>query len=95
MMDILEEYKNYVPSKASVLEEPIPRVDSTEDTVIDPNTGGWRLPLCCMCKGSRSSSDLKDGIIPVAEDWHAKACLLEVSIVLILRHSQTIAIAKD
>ncbi len=33
MVDILEEYKKYIPSKVVNLEEPIPGTDLTEDRV--------------------------------------------------------------
>ena len=33
MIDILEEYKNYIPYKVTVLNETIPDSDSTEDRV--------------------------------------------------------------
>ena len=33
MIDILEEYKNYIPSKVIMLDETIPDSDSTEDRI--------------------------------------------------------------
>lgn len=101
MMDILEEYKKYVPSKVVVLEEPIPRVDTTEDkSYITTLVGGDYLSVARAREAQyiRRSSELEqnrfDGIMPVAEDWHAKVCLLEVSpaIVMHVLKMQTIAL---
>ena len=91
MMDILEEYKKYVPSKVVTLEEPIPGDDIVEDKLyVSTLLGGDYLSVARAREAQyiRRSSELKenrlDGMIPVAEDWHAKVCFLEVSIHLLL-----------
>ena len=87
MIDILEEYKKYVSSKIVPLEQPIPGVDATEDKLYVPTlVGGDYLSVARAREAQyiRRSSDLNkdrlDGLIPAAEDWHAKLCMLEVSL---------------
>ncbi len=85
MVDILEEYKKYIPSKVVNLEEPIPGTDLTEYRVfLSTLLGGDGLSVA-QARGAqyiRSTSELAmhrlDGFLPVAEDWHAKVCFLEV-----------------
>ena len=86
MIDILEEYKKYVPSKDIDLDEPIPQVGTTKDKLyITTLLGGDYLSVARAREAQyiRRSPDLKkdrlDGVLPVAEDWHAKVCFLEVS----------------
>ena len=88
MMEILEEYKKFVPSKVVKLEEPIPRVETTEDKLyVTTLVGGDYLSVTRAREAQyiRRTSELKenrlDGMLPVAEDWHAKVCFLEVSLV--------------
>lgn len=83
MTQILEHYQSYVPSVNC--EKCIPEIGITQDkrflTVL---VGGDYLSVA-RARGAqiiRSTSDLtKDtlgGILPVAEDWHAKVCFMEV-----------------
>ena len=86
MIDILEEYKKYVPSKVIPLADPIPRTDDVEDrSYIFTLLGGDYLSVARAREVQyiRHSSELEenrlDGMIPVAEDWHANVCLMEVT----------------
>ena len=89
MIDILEEYKNYVPFKTVTLPEPI-----TEGTTVIMKDKSYVKTLlgddylsAVRAHGSQlilRTSELKerrlDGFLPVSEDWHSKVCLLEASI---------------
>lgn len=86
MMDILEDYKKYIPSKVVILKDPIPQEDTTEDkSYVTTLLGGDYLSVARAREAQyiRSSSERRedklDGMLPVAEDWHAKVVLLEVS----------------
>ncbi len=76
MMDILEEYKKYVPSKVIPLAEPIPRTDDVEDrSYIFTLLGGDYLLVARAREVQyiRHSSELEENRLDaVAEDWHAK-----------------------
>ena len=89
MIDILEEYKNYIPSKVIMLNETIPDCDNTEDRVYVTTLVGGDCLSVTRAHGARyikRTSELAvhrlDGFLPVAEDWHAKLCLLEVLLLL-------------
>lgn len=63
------------------------RVDTTEDRhYITVLLGGDYLSVARAREAQyiRSSSELRedrlDGLLPVAEDWHAKVCLIEASV---------------
>ena len=92
MVDILEEYKKYVPSTAVKLLEPIPGSGIDEDrSYITTLVGGDYLSVA-RARGAqqiRMNSELEkhrlNGMLPVAEDWHVKVCLIEVIV-----HSATI-----
>lgn len=85
MIEILEEYKKYLPSRNVTLKEPIPESNSTEDKAYVTTLVGGDYLSVARARGAqliRKTSELEmhrlDGILPVAEDWHAKVCLLEV-----------------
>ena len=85
MIDILEEYKQYVPSQTVKLKEPIPGSDDTEDeTYLTTLIGGDQLSVARI-RGAqciRGSAELEkhrlDMFLPTAEDWHGKVCFIEV-----------------
>jgi len=84
MTEILEHYHTYVPSKNC--EVVIPQENSAlqDKQFLTTLVGGDYLSVA-RARGAqviRSTSELtKDtlnGLLPVAEDWHAKVCLIEV-----------------
>lgn len=84
-MDILEEYKKYLPCKNIILTEPIPDTDITQDKEYVCTLLGGDYLSVARARGAqhiRRTSELEmhrlDGMLPVTEDWHAKVCLLEV-----------------
>ena len=86
MVEILEEYKAYIPSKSVTLQEPIPDSDITEDREYVKTLLGGDYLSVAHARGAqhiRRTAEMEkyrlDGMLPVAEDWHAKVCLLEVS----------------
>ena len=86
MADILEEYKQYVPSYTVTLDEQILKEDITEDRVyITTLVGGDYLSAVRAREAQyiRGSAELREhqlnGMLPMAEDWHAKVCFMEVS----------------
>ena len=91
MIDILESYKQYVPSKPVELEEPIPGTESMEDrSYVTTLLGGDYLSVA-RARGAqyiRSSAELEserlNGLFPVCEDWHAKVCFLQVCLLFLL-----------
>ena len=94
MIDILGEYKKCIPSKVVSLKEHIPGSDITEDRAyITTLVGGDYLSVaqahCAqyIWRTSELAMHRLDGILPVAEDWHAKVCLLEVLIDGFLIHN--------
>ena len=84
MVDILDVYKKYIPCKNVILSEPIPDTDITEDVeyVCTLIGGDYSVPCAGGVQHIRRTYELEmhrlDGMLPVAEDWHAKVCLLEV-----------------
>ena len=86
MADILEEYKKYVPSTTVPLDEQIPNEDTTEDRMyVTTLVGGDYLSAVGAREAQylRGTAELKEhqlnGMLPMAEDWHAKVCFMEVS----------------
>lgn len=89
MIDILDHCQTYVPVKDVTREVYVPgreavQLDDQECYTI--LLGGDQLSVA-RARGAqkiRSNSATKrdrlDGLLPVAEDWHAKLCLLEVSV---------------
>ena len=83
MTDILEHYQNYIPSVPS--EKDIPEAGITEDRHFATTLVGGDYLSVARARGSqliRFTSELEkhtlNGILPVAEDWHAKVCFMEV-----------------
>ena len=88
MIDILGEYKNYILSKVIPLKELIPGSEITENRAYVAILISGNYLSVALTRGAqyiRRTSELAmhqlDGILPVAEDWHAKVCLLEVLII--------------
>ena len=89
MIDILEDYKNYVPFKTVTLPEPLTEgttVITKDKSYVRTLIGGDYLSAV-RARGAqliRRTSELEerhlDGFLPVSEDWHSKVCLLEASI---------------
>ena len=83
MMDILDHYQNYVPSVSC--EKDIPDTSRMEDNHFLTTLVGGDYLSVARARGAqliRSTSELEkhklNGILPVAEDWHAKVCFMEV-----------------
>ena len=83
MTEILEHYHTYVPSVNC--EKFIPETGITPDKCFLTTLVGGDYLSVARARGAqliRSTSELtKDtlgGILPVAEDWHAKVCFMEV-----------------
>lgn len=85
MIDILEEYKRYVPSRTVKLVEPIPGSDATEDeSYLTTLLGGDYLSVA-RARGAqciRGSAELEkhrlNMFLATGEGWHAMVCFLEV-----------------
>ena len=85
MIDILESYKQYVPSQEVVLESPPPDLqDATDESYVPVLLGGDYL-TAARARGAqliRSNSELQRDCLnefhPCAEDWHCKVALLQV-----------------
>ncbi len=84
MTEILEHYQTYVPSV--VCEKHIPEMGLTEDKHFLTTLVGGDYLSVARARGAqliRSTSELVKhtlgGILPVAEDWHAKVCFMDVS----------------
>ena len=90
VVDILHELHRYVPTKSETKEVPVP--DSTEVRSLSEIAfhrllfGGDQLTAKRARAGVRirnnstNSADRLEGLLPVAEDWHAKVVFLEVYI---------------
>ena len=83
MTAILEHYQTYVPSVTC--EKHIPEMGKTEDKRFLTTLVGGDYLSVARARGAqliRSTSELVKhtlgGILPVAEDWHAKVCFMEV-----------------
>ena len=81
MIDILEHYKQYLPSKTVQLNEKIPGSDDTEDAAyIKTLLGGDYLSVARVrgAQSIRRTAELEkhrlDMFLPTVEDWHAKLC---------------------
>ena len=88
MMDILQHIQRYVPSKHVERDFIVPGSDEVV-TVQDEDftttlVGGDQLTVArvrgaqLIRSNSGTNRDRFTGILPVAEDWHAKQCLLQV-----------------
>ena len=85
MVDILEEYKKYIPSKPVALKEAIPGISTTEDSSYSTTLLGGDYLSAARARGAqyiRGSADLEkhrlDMFLPTSEGWHAEVCFLEV-----------------
>ena len=100
MMKILEHLQQYSPSKKveKELQVPNPGGQSSvlkveDDQLVMTVVGGDYLTAARMRGAQRihgnseNSGDRFDGLLPVAEDWHAKVCLLEVRVAVQLLRS--------
>jgi len=87
MIDILESYKQYVPSQKVVLDSPPSDLqDATDESYITMLLGGDYLTVA-RARGAqliRGNSELQKDCLnefhPCAEDWHAKVALLQVNL---------------
>ena len=86
MTEILEHYQMYVPSLSC--EKHIPNTGVTEDKQFLTTLLGCDYLSVARARSAqliRSTSELVKhtlaGILPVAEDWHAKVCFMEVNFV--------------
>ena len=94
IVDILDELQKYAPSTSQTKDVPIP--NSSEVRSLKEITfhrllfGGDQLTAKRARAGIRirnnstNSADRLKGLLPVAEDWHAKVVFLEVSSLLIV-----------
>ena len=87
MIAILEELHKYIPSKVVDIVQPIPGTDDKEEKTFIPTLIGGDYLSAVRARGAlliRGTSELREhrleGILPVSEDWHAKASLMEVSL---------------
>ena len=85
MTEILEHYQTYVPSVPC--EKSIPESGTTPDKCFLTTLVGGDYLSVARARGAQlicSTSELKehtlDGFLPVAEDWHAKVCFMEVQL---------------
>ena len=87
MIEILLRVQKYVPSKMVEREVILPTEEVMtyeEQHFAVTLVGGDQLTVARACGAQRirsnstKSEDRLDGLLPVAEDWHAKMCLLQV-----------------
>lgn len=83
MIDILEHLKGYIPS--CTVDVSIPGSDKQQDKCYATTLLGGDYLSVARARGAqqiRSTADFQedrlDAFLPVAEDWHAKVCFLEV-----------------
>ena len=95
MMKLLEHVQQYSASKKVVEELQVPNpggqssvLKVEDDQLVMTVVGGDYLTATRMRGAQRirgnseTGADLFDGLLPVAEDWHAKVCLLEVRVAI-------------
>ena len=88
MIDIVDHVQRYIPSQQYTKEEQIPDTQETtsvKHVAFHPILFGGDQLTAKRARGSqkvRSNSsneeDRLQGVVPTVEDWHTKACLLEV-----------------
>ena len=93
MVDILHELHRFVPAKSETTDVPVPNsgeVRSLSEIAFHRLLfGGDQLTAKRARAGVRirnnstNSADRLEGLLPVAEDWHAKVVFLEVSTVYV------------
>ena len=86
----MEELHKYVPTATSLIEVQRPHSNENVEVTLDNFhyilMGGDQLTAVRargsqrVCGNSCRPRDRLEGIIPVCEDWHAKGCLIKVSI---------------
>ncbi len=83
MIGILEALQKYVPSKLVDIKEQIPGSELQREKIFITTLVGGDYLSASRARGSiyiQSKSELQeDRLQPVSEDWHAKVCLMEVS----------------
>ena len=88
MLDILDHLQQYIPAKTAHRALEIPdceeRIEFDEKMFEKTLIGGDQL-TAARARGSIlvrancvKAEDRLDGVLPTAEDWHAKLCFLEV-----------------
>ena len=92
MISILQHVQKYVPAKTVNREVTLPdqgRMKYSEQHYAVALIGGDQLTVA-RARGAQKirsnsfkSEDRLDGVLPVAEDWHGKMCLLQVIIIMI------------
>lgn len=101
MIKVLEKVHVYVPSKDMERRVTVPNKEGPASVItIDDKkfstllVGGDQLTVARirgaqMIRGNSETSEQRfDGLLPVAEDWHAKLCFLEVRIIIV-QHMHT------
>lgn len=93
IVDILDELRKYAPSRSETRDVPIPNtseVRSLKEIAFHRLLfGGDQLTAKRARAGVRirnnsiNNADRLEGLLPVAEDWHAKVVFLEVSSLLL------------
>ena len=85
MTDILEHYQKFVPSVPCETSIPETGTVTVQDKKFLTTLVGGDYLTVARARGAqiiRSTSELTEdtlqGLFPVAEDWHAKVCLMEV-----------------
>ena len=90
MIDIMDHLHQYVPTQTSVVQvdlpEPDGKIDITKTSFHTILFGGDQL-TSKRARGSQmirsnsiTSTQQINGLLPCTEDWHARLCLLQVSI---------------
>ncbi len=89
MVDIMDDIHKYVPTVSSKVEVDVPgaeneTVELDMDQSVPLYPDGRRSVDCSTCSRYCSNSERQkerlEGLVPVCEDWHAKMCLLGVSV---------------
>lgn len=89
MVDILSALHQYVPMKECTATVNLPEMENATEVKVqnmhvlllggDQLTAERARGACRVRQNSQSAVGHLEGIIPMAEDWHAKVCFLEVS----------------
>ena len=86
MIDILSHVQGYVPCKATVEDVVVgdKRLKHQEFNYVTSLVGGDQLSVARargsqeICLNGNNRKEKLRGLLPVAEDWHAKMCFMEV-----------------
>ena len=89
MVSIMETLQKYVPSKKTTHSVPVPGTSDVEEVEQyhfhqilfggDQLTAVRARSAQAIRANSENGIDRLEGLVPVAEDWHAKVCLLGVN----------------